>query len=196
MLALEIAAVAFAIAYLLLAIRESIWCWAAGLASVLLSLVLFYAARLYMESALQIFYVAMSVYGWQQWRSGGAAHRGVEITTWSWLRHVLAIGGILAASLAGGVVMSQTNAAFPYVDSFTTVAAIVTTYMVAKKILENWLYWFVIDGVSVFLYLARGLHFYAALFVLYLVLIVLGYRRWRAEWLAGTARGDPREAVA
>jgi nicotinamide mononucleotide transporter len=80
--------------------------------------------------------------------------------------------------------MSRTDAAFPYFDSFTTVAAIVTTYMVARKVLENWLYWFVIDSISVYLYLARGLTLTALLFVLYLVLIVIGWRRWWLDWRA------------
>ena len=67
----------------------------------------------------------------------------------------------------------------PYIDSFTTWAAIVTTWMVAKKIIQNWHYWFVIDSVSVYLYVSRGLWLTALLFVLYLVLIVIGYRAWR-----------------
>jgi nicotinamide mononucleotide transporter len=80
--------------------------------------------------------------------------------------------------------MSRTDAAFPFVDSFTTVAAIVTTFMVARKVLENWIYWFVIDGISVFVYVARGLELTAALFVVYLVLIVVGFRRWWLDWHA------------
>jgi nicotinamide mononucleotide transporter len=67
----------------------------------------------------------------------------------------------------------------PYLDSFTTWGAIVTTWMVARKIIQNWHYWFIIDSVSVYLYTSRGLWLTALLFVLYLVLIVIGYREWR-----------------
>ena len=180
--AAEIVAVMLAIAYLVLAIRENVLCWLAAFLSSALYLAVFFAARLYMESVLQVFYAAMAVYGYRQWRYGGAQHSGLAITTWSLRRHALALGIVAVASLAIGGLMSRTNAAFPFVDAFTTSGAIVTTYMVARKILENWLYWFVIDGVSVFLYMARDLNFTAALFVLYLVLIVIGFTRWHREW--------------
>jgi nicotinamide mononucleotide transporter len=124
----------------------------------------------------------MAVYGYREWRYGGADHGGVAISTWSVRRHAAALGVIAAAGLSLGSLMSRTDAAFPYLDAFTTSAAIVTTYMVARKILENWIYWFVIDGVSVFIYLARDLNFTAVLFALYLVLIVIGFRRWWIEW--------------
>ena len=78
---LEASAVAFGLAYLVLAIRQNILCWPAALISVLLSLVLFFEARLYSESALQLFYAAMALYGWYQWRfgGGGAADETVEL---------------------------------------------------------------------------------------------------------------------
>ena len=179
---LEGASVAFAVAYLVLVIRQNILCWPAALISVLLSLVLFYEVSLYMESALQIFYAGMAVYGWQQWRRGGADNKGVRIRTWPLRVHAVVLALIVALSAAFGWFLSGTDAAFPYLDSFTTVAAVVTTYMVAKKVLENWIYWFVIDSVSVYLYAARELPLYAALFVFYLVLIVIGFRQWLADW--------------
>lgn len=187
---LEVAAVAFAVAYLVLVIRQNILCWAAALISVLLSLILFYEVALYMESALQIFYAGMAVYGWTQWRSGGADKQGVRISTWPLHTHAVVLALIVALSAAFGWFLSGTDAAFPYLDSFTTVAAVVTTYMVAKKVLENWIYWFVIDSVSVYLYAARELPLYAALFVFYLVLIVIGFRQWLADWRNEQAVGS------
>jgi nicotinamide mononucleotide transporter len=83
--------------------------------------------------------------------------------------------------------MTATDAVFPYLDSFTTVAAVVTTYMVARKVLENWVYWFVIDSVAIYLYIARELYLTSALFIVYLVLVVAGFRRWRREWRAEAA---------
>ncbi len=178
---LEIAAVAFAVAYLVLAIRQNILCWPAALVSVALSLVVLFDAKLYMDSALQIFYAAMAVYGWHQWLYGGRERSGVRVGTWPLRRHMIVIAMIVAIGLSLGWVMSLTDAAFPYTDSLTTVAAIVTTYMVAKKVLENWIYWFVIDAVSVYIYYARDLYLFAGLFVFYLVLIVIGYRAWLAD---------------
>ena len=87
---------------------------------------------------------------------------------------------ILLFSLGSGYLLDNfSDAALPYLDSFTTWGAIVTTWMVARKIIQNWHYWFIIDSVSVYLYINRGLVLTALLFVLYLVLIVIGYRQWR-----------------
>lgn len=180
---LEIAAVVFAVAYLLLVIRQSMLCWPAALISVLLSLIVFYDAKLYMESALQIFYAGMAVYGWHQWRYGGARGEGVAIRVWTWRRHVVAVAAVVALTVAAGSLLrDHTDAAYPYLDSFTTIGALVATWMVAKKVLENWIYWFVIDALSVYLYGARGLFLFAGLFVGYLVLIVIGFRAWRRQW--------------
>ena len=180
----EAAGVVLAIAYLVLAIRQNILCWYAAFASSLIYMAVFFGARLYMESALQIFYAAMAVYGYIQWKFGGTEQAGVAITTWSPRHHALALGVVAVASGTLGWIMSRTDAAFPFIDSFTTIAAIVTTFMVARKVLENWIYWFVIDGVSVFIYIARGLELTAALFLLYLILIIIGFRRWWLDWRA------------
>jgi len=185
--AAEAAAVALAVAYLVLAIRQNVLCWLAAFVSSLIYLAVFFEARLYMESALQIFYAAMAVYGYWQWTRGGSDATGLHITLWPLRRHAITVTGIVVASAALGSLLSRTDAAFPYVDSFTTVAAIVTTYMVARKVLENWAYWLVIDSVSVYVYFARGLELTALLFVLYLVLIVVGWRRWWLDWRASPA---------
>ena len=183
----EAAGVALAVAYLVLAIRQNILCWAAALVSSALYTVVFFTARLYMESVLQIFYAGMAVYGWYQWRFAGDHGAGVRVHTWMLRRHALVIGAITAAALLSGWGMSHTDAAFPYADAFTTVAAVVATFMVARKVLENWVYWFVIDSISIYLYVARELYLTAALFLFYLVLIVVGFRSWRRDYLAGTA---------
>jgi nicotinamide mononucleotide transporter len=186
---LEAGAVVFGVLYLVLAIRQNILCWLAGLISSLLFVALLYEARLYGESALNIFYAAMSVYGWQQWRAGRGSDNDAElpVRVWSLSAHVAAIGGSLVGSAVIGWAMSHTRAQFPYVDAWVTVASLVTTYMVAKKVLENWVYWFVIDGFSVYLALARGLPLYAALNVFYVVVVVIGFYRWHRDWRAQPA---------
>lgn len=172
-----------AVAYLLLAIRESVWCWPAGIASSAIYLVLLARAALYMESALQVFYIAVSVYGW--WRWGRATAVELRIRTWSVRQHCAALLVIgLTTALNGKLLTLWTAAALPYVDAFITWGSILTTWMVAQKILENWLYWFVIDAISVHVYLQRELPLTAALYVLYLVMIVVGFRSWRRHQLA------------
>ncbi len=173
-------AVVLAIAYLLLAMRENILCWVAALLSTAIYTVVFWNVSLVMESALNVFYMGMAVYGWMQWNRA-REDDGVEIHTWAWLTHIRVIAAILVLTAVVGSLISGTGAARPYVDSFTTVASVITTFMVARKVLENWLYWIVIDAVSIWLYLDRGLESTAGLFALYVVLAVVGYFQWRAR---------------
>jgi nicotinamide mononucleotide transporter len=158
----------------------------------LLSVVVLFEVRLYSEAALNVFYAVMAVYGWYQWRYGGQRLSENVVTLPISVRprrwHAAVLCGTTLASAALGAVMSgYTAAAFPYLDAFVTVASMVTTYMVARKILENWLYWLVIDSLSLYLYVARELYLYAGLFALYLVLVVIGWYRWHRDWRAQTA---------
>lgn len=190
---LEFLAVLFAVLYLLLAIRRNIWCWPFALVSAALSAVVFFRTQLYMESILQVFYAAMAIYGWIQWMRGRTEH-GLAITTWTVSAHIVVISSILMASGLCAWALSHTSQAMPYVDSFTTIAAIVATFMVAHKVLENWFYWFVIDSVSIYMYYARELPLYALLFVVYLVLIVIGYKQWHRAWVADAEAAAPASA--
>ena len=98
-------------------------------------------------------------------------------------RHILAILLVLGLTIISGALLSKhTSAAWPYVDSFTTWGAVITTWMVANKILENWIYWIVVDGVSIPLYIDRGLYLTAGLFAVYLVIVVIGYFAWLKEY--------------
>ncbi len=90
---------------------------------------------------------------------------------------------LLLVWVSGELLTRYSSAALPFLDSLTTWGAIVATFMVTRKILENWIYWFVIDAVSIWLYLSRELYFTAGLFALYLVMIVIGYRSWRASMM-------------
>jgi nicotinamide mononucleotide transporter len=176
----EVVAVLLLVAYLLLAIRQNSLCWPAAIAGSAIYVFLMYGAGLYMESALQIFYIAMAVYGWWSWRHGWAENNALPVMSWPLAFHVPVLVLIAVLTFLSGFLLSHySDAAFPYVDSFTTWAAIVTTWMVARKILQNWHYWFVIDAISVYLYSSRGLYLTALLFCVYLVLIVVGYRAWK-----------------
>jgi nicotinamide mononucleotide transporter len=187
---LEAAGVLFSVLYLVLAIRQNLWCWPAAFVSSVITIAVMFGARLYSEAGLNVFYAAMAVYGWYQWRYGGGSggERPLPISLWPLKLHAIAIGGSVAASVSIGWLMSRnTDAAFPYLDAFVLVSSIVTTYMVARKVLENWLYWLVIDSLSLYLYLERGLLMYAGLFALYLVLVVIGFARWQRDLRAQRA---------
>ncbi len=176
----ESLAVVLALAYLLLAMKESVWCWPAAFISSGIYMVIFWSVNLYMEALLSFYYVAMAVYGYWMWTKGGNQHHGITITSWSLTTHIriIVITAILALVL-GYFMANNTNASFPYLDAATTCFAIMTTYLVAKKILENWLYWVVINSVSIYLYINKELMLTSALFVLYVILAVVGYIQWK-----------------
>ncbi len=181
----EIAAVGLGIAYLLLAVREHISCWYAAFVSTAIFLVLFWQAGLLMESALQVYYLGMAVYGWWHWQHGSREDGSLAIGRWSARQHLLAIGAVVLLSAASGALLSRyTSAAWPYLDSFTTWGAVLTTWMVARKLLENWLYWIVIDGLSIFLYIDRELYLTAALFAVYVVIVIFGFLTWTRHYRA------------
>ena len=180
---LETLAVFLGIGYLLLAMRESSLCWYCAFFSTALYVWIFGDVSLYMESALNVYYMAMAIYGWLQWQRGGADKSGVKIIRWTSKQHILGVVIILAASVTSGYLLSSNTAAkLPYLDSFTTWASVFTTIMVAQKVLENWLYWIVINSVSIYLYIDRGLDQTAAMFFLYLVLASIGFLSWKKAY--------------
>jgi nicotinamide mononucleotide transporter len=180
---LESIAVALAIGYLVLAIRENIWCWLCAGISTAIYVWLFVEARLYMESALNVFYFAMAIYGWYVWYTGRTDGHKRPVVRWPLSAHATAIVVVIALSLASGYVLStRTNAAFPYIDSATTWSAIWATFLVARKVLENWWYWLVIDIASVFIYWSRDLDLTAGLFVVYVIMIPFGIVSWTRSW--------------
>jgi len=177
---LEVIAVAAAFAYLLLAIRQNIWCWLGAGVSTAIYIYLFFAAKLYMESALNLFYFGMAIYGWWVWYSGRSGDEELPVSVWPRSVHAIAIASILAASLLSGYLLSRySDAVYPYLDSMTTWGAIWATFLVARKVLENWWYWLVIDAASAVIYWTRDLHLTAMLFVVYVVMIPFGLVAWQ-----------------
>lgn len=178
---LELIAVVLALAYLLLAIRQSLWCWPAALVSAALYLVLMFEAALYGQSVLQLFYIAMAVYGWWHWQAVGSGEE-LPVITWQTSDHIgplllIALGG----TTTGLLLATYSDAAAPWLDAITGWGSIVATWMVARKVLQTWYYWLVIDSVLVYVYLQQGLWLTAGLFIVYLVLVVVAYRQWRAS---------------
>ena len=138
-----------------------------------------HTAGLIMESFLQIFYICMAIYGWYIWSNKINVEQELKITSWKKQYHLYAIIIVtLLAIISGFLLEKYTQAALPFLDAFTTWGAIITTYMVAKKIIENWIYWFVIDSISIYLFISRELYLTALLFLIYLIIIIFGYRSW------------------
>ena len=180
---LETLAVILGIAYIVLAMRENSLCWYCAFASTALYVWIFGDVSLYMESALNVYYMGMAVYGWFLWRRGGEQKAGVRIVRWPVSRHLQIVCVTVILSLVSGYLLSEhTDAHRPFVDSLTTWSSVLATFMVAKKVLENWLYWILINTISIFLFIERDLDQTAAMFSLYLLLSVLGYMTWQKSY--------------
>ena len=181
----EMVAVLLSVTYLLLAIKQSLWCWVAAFISTLIYTVLFFDASLLMDSALNLFYLVMAIYGWYSWKYGNGINKNeeLEITTYGLAKNLKIIGTLIIVSLILGYIMANyTRADFAYLDTFTTVFAVFTTYTLTKKVLENWLYWIVIDSVSIYIYINKGFYLTAILFAFYTVLAFIAYNNWKKEY--------------
>ena len=186
MSALEVCAVGLALIYVLLAIQQLRACWIAAIASAALYPHFLAGAAVPRGRPANFLYRHVSL--WLGCVATQRAQSVAAIRTWPLPYHGAACFAVLMASMALGSVMdSLTDAASPYVDAATTVSALLATWMVAQRLLENWLYWIAIDLASVGLYLSRDLTLTAGLFAAYVVLAGLGYRTWRRQWCQQSA---------
>ena len=177
----EWAAVTGAILYLVLATRGNPWCWFWGIISCIFwAYAAFALYGLYIDGALQLFYIAISILGIYEWKYGGKDHQELPISRLTWKQHIwIWTGGLALSWVLGAFFAAYTTAAATYLDAFTTVFSVIITFMVIRKKLENWVYWFLIDSVYVYLYWSRGGYLIALLFVVYLVIVVFGYFAWK-----------------
>jgi nicotinamide mononucleotide transporter len=178
----EAAAVVLGIVYVVLIIRRRRSGWLAGIAASLIYVFLSLEARLPMQALLQAWYVAMGVYGWYSWkrhaeREGGRIRRWPAIWQLPPILIILAVSGLSARYLAAG-----TQAAWPWMDSLTSWSSLYATWLAARMQLENWLYWIVIDLLTVFLFGAQGHPLTAGLFLLYLGFAAAGFVSWRRQY--------------
>jgi nicotinamide mononucleotide transporter len=181
----ELTAAALAIAYVLVAIRASPWCWPLAIASSAIYVYVFAGARLYMDGVLNVFFAAMAVYGWFQWRRGGPDRGALPISHAPARVHAAVLSVLVALTLVSGMLLARyTNQAWPYVDSFIAWASVATTWLAARKLLENWLYWVAIDALAIPVYVNRGLNATAVLFGVYVVLALVGWASWQREYRA------------
>jgi nicotinamide mononucleotide transporter len=203
----ELLAVISALFYVVLAAKENIWCWPAALVSTVIYTVIFYDVYLWMDALLQVYYLAMALFGWYCWRKvSPLSHNSVdntaqpstlEIQSWPLIFHTKIILLLTACSLAIGWLMDNyTPTDFPYLDSGTTVFAVFATYLVTKKVLENWLYWIVIDFVSIYLYIEKDLQPTVVLFGLYVVIAIAGYIIWYGKYQKNNLQSNTNIASA
>lgn len=202
----EWVAVFTGIAYVILAAMRNNLCWFFAIFSSGIYVYLCLDGQLYIESVLQVFYVIMAIVGWYSWSDESTvdaiqseSHSDVldssfelennqDIRTWSINYHLynLVISGGIAFIL-GFCFDTFTDQANPYVDAFTTIFSLAATFMVVRKILENWIYWIIIDLVSIFLYHQRGYSLSAVLYFIFTLLAIGGFIVWYRKYKSQTA---------
>jgi len=174
----EAVAAVLGLVYLVLVIGQHRGAWLAALGSTALYLLVFYRARLYMQAALQVYYIAIALYGWYAWRR---QPDGAELPV---SRVSLAIqaaglaGTVLASAASAALLARETGSADPVLDSLTTWASVFTTWLVARKKIENWAWWLVVDALTMLLCWRGRLYPSMILYGLYLGLVILGWRSW------------------
>ena len=174
---LEVFGAGFSIVYSLLLMREKMLGWLFGIAASIISMYLFFETKLYAQAVISIYYACVGVYGWMYWYK--AKERNEHIHVWGIRQHVLYVGMFIILSLASTwVFKNYTDSASPYLDSFLTLFGLLASIKEARKILTSWVYWFVINGVSVYLYFSQHLYYYAAITVLYTIICIPGYLNW------------------
>lgn len=190
-------AVATGIVYVILAALRSNYCWFFAIASSGIYIYLCVDGKLYIESVLQVFYIIMAIVGWFSWQKNDKAgsdklldlpkNKG-DVKIWPVSYHIYNIlisGGV--SFILGICFDTFTDQANPYADAFTTIFSLVTTFMIVKKVLENWIYWIVIDIVSIFLYHERGYSLTAVLYLIFTILAVVGFVAWYKKYKTQSA---------
>lgn len=179
---LEIAGSLIGLVYLYLEYRASAWLWAASIAMPAIYLVVYYQAGLYADLGISIYYILASVYGIICWMKGSAEASvttlGISHTPWRLWGYLTLVWFILFVII--GLILSRlTDSTVPWPDAFTTSLSIIAMWMLAHKYLEQWIVWIVVDVASAMLYVYKELWFTGGLYLLYAIIAVFGYRKWR-----------------
>lgn len=181
----EIAGAVLGIAYVFLSVKQNILTWAMGLATSMLYIYVFFVAKFYADMALQFYYVWVSIYGWFLWSRGkasGSKHKKLPVSRMSHqMALLLGAVSVFLWSIIYVVLKYYTDSPVPFGDAFTTALSIVATWMLAKKIIEHWLVWIVVDVVSIGMYIYKGLLPTTILFVVYTLVAIWGFVEWRKD---------------
>jgi nicotinamide mononucleotide transporter len=182
---LEMLAAAFGIASVWLSTREHILSWPTALVNVALYFVVFRNAALYADMWLQAIYFALSIYGWYEWKFGGAGRTELPVSRATARQAVVLVPiGVAAASALALYFERHTDAALPWVDSTLSVTSLIAQWMMTRKLAENWLVWIVADIAYVAMFLSKALYVTAGLYAVFLVLAIKGWFDWRRSWLS------------
>jgi nicotinamide mononucleotide transporter len=167
--------------------RQIIWCWPVALVNVVIYIYIFFISKLYADFGLQLFYLFMTLYGWYNWLYGGNDHHELSISRITFIKFlVFLLIGMPSVFILGYLLKNYTDAAFPYWDSFVSIWGIIGTYMMAKKILEHWILWIIVDMTCVGIYFFKELFATSILYFFFTILAVYGLSKWKRDFIAQT----------
>ena len=176
---LELVSMLLSVATVLLDIRRNHWAWLLAIVSSAAYAVVFFGAKLYGDAGLQGVFIAASVWGWAQWLRG-VAGKPLPVTWLDRAGRLWSLAGWGIGYLAlSAFLHAYTDTDVPHMDGFLTAGSLLGTLLTARKKIENWHTWIVVDVLYVGLYVYKGLHLTAILYAVFVVLAVLGLRAWR-----------------
>ncbi len=177
---LEIIGASVGLVYLWLEYRASVWLWLTNIIMPAIYIFVYYESGFYADMGINIYYLAASVYGWAVWLAKGSKEKPMPITHTP-KKYILPLSAVSVAAFAviAWILITFTDSTVPYGDSFTTALSIVALWMLARKYVEQWLVWIVVDVVCTGLYLYKGLYPTAILYGLYSIIAVGGYFKWK-----------------
>ena len=185
---LDITTTILGLAYILLEYKASIWLWIVGFVMQALDIVLYYEKGLYADCAMEFYYIAMTIYGFWTWKFGKKKHqRQGEQLPITYFKRTLILPwtlGTLAIWLILWYWLTQIGSTVPVADAFTTALSFVGIWALARKYLEQWLIWIVVDVVTCALYFYKDIPFKASLYGLYVAIAIFGYLKWRCDMQA------------
>lgn len=178
---LEIAGLAVGLAYLYFEYHANRLVWLMSVIMPMISLFIYYRAGIYADFAINIYYLIIAIYGYIVWTFGLKRKKReplpISHMPGKFYAAAFVVLAAIFAFLSWGLV-HFTNSNVPYWDAFTTALSIVAMWMLARKYVEQWLAWFIVDAVCVGLYFYKGIYFYSALYTVYTVIALFGYRKW------------------
>ncbi len=180
---IELIAAALGFLAISLQIKQNIWYWLVSIVMVSMYIYVYIDSKLYADMSLQVYYLVVSFYGWYYWQSGGQKKKkdrqeAPVIRAGTRLRLILLGISIVLFFLIAWILIRFTDSDVPWWDAFTTALSFVATWMLARKYIENWLVWIVVDATSVGIYIYKGLYPTTVLFAALTILAVVGYYAW------------------
>lgn len=174
---LEWTGVITGVLYVILAAKKIILCWLFALISTGIFIFICFNQNLFIESGLQVFYFAMAIYGWLNWKKDEESN--LKIQVWPIKYHLINIALSTAVALGLGWLMGMfTDQESPYLDAFTTIFSLAATFMVAQRVLDNWVYWIVIDIGLAYLYSSRGLELAGLQYFVFSIIAMFAWYSW------------------